>query len=66
MMFLQYLGLGALIVPFTRYLQTQPAAGGLGFDPTQVALVYMTFAIGAIVGPSWSGCSRTGGSRCSA
>jgi nucleoside transporter len=51
MMFLQYLGLGALIVPFTRYLQTQPAAGGLGFDPTQVALVYTTFAIGAVVAP---------------
>ncbi|HSQ55877.1 MAG TPA: MFS transporter [Gemmata sp.] len=51
MMFLQYLGLGALIVPFTRYLQTQPAAGGLGFEPQQAALVYMTFAIGAIASP---------------
>src|SRR5262245_1016399 len=51
MMFLQYLGLGALIVPFTRYLQSLPADGGLGLSPTQVGFIYMTFAIGAIVAP---------------
>ncbi|MBN9117645.1 MAG: MFS transporter [Planctomycetes bacterium] len=51
MMFLQYFGLGAMIVPLTRYLQTPPAAGGLGFAPTHVGYIYMTFAVGAIGAP---------------
>lgn len=51
MMFLQYFGLSAMIVPLTRYLQTLPAAGGLGFAPTQVGAIYATFAVGAIVTP---------------
>src|SRR5215471_9226691 len=51
MMFLQYFGLSAMIVPLTRYLQTPPAAGGLGFAPTHVGYVYMTFAVGAIIAP---------------
>ena len=51
MMFLQYFGLSAMIVPLTRYLQTAPAEGGLGFAPMQVSCIYMTFAIGAIVAP---------------
>ncbi len=51
MMFLQYFGLSAMIVPLTRYLQTAASHGGLGFSPTQVGYVYMTFAIGAIVAP---------------
>ena len=51
MMFLQYFGLSAMIVPLTRYLQTPPAEGGLGFAPTHAAAIYMTFAIGAIVAP---------------
>jgi nucleoside transporter len=51
MMFLQYFALGAWIVPLTRYLQTAPAAGGLGFAPGQVGTVYMTFAVGALVAP---------------
>jgi nucleoside transporter len=51
MMFLQYFGLSAMIVPLTRYLQTAPAEGGLGFSPTQVGSIYMTFAIGAVVAP---------------
>jgi nucleoside transporter len=51
MMFLQYFGLSALIVPLTRYLQTAPTGGGLGFAPTQVGHIYMTFALGAIVAP---------------
>src|SRR5262245_48521798 len=51
MMFLQYFALGAWIVPLTRYLQTAPAAGGLGFAPAQVGYVYMTFAVGALVAP---------------
>src|SRR5262245_25224630 len=51
MMFLQYFGLSAMIVPLTRYLQTPPVQGGLGFGPAQVSAIYMTFAIGAIVAP---------------
>ncbi len=51
MMFLQYFGLSAMIVPLTRYLQTSPAEGGLGFLPRQVGYVYATFAVGAIVAP---------------
>jgi nucleoside transporter len=51
MMFLQYFGLSATIVPLTRYLQTPPTAGGLGFQPTHVGYIYMTFAVGAIVAP---------------
>ncbi|HEY1188348.1 MAG TPA: MFS transporter [Gemmata sp.] len=51
MMFLQYFGLAALIVPLTRYLQTAAAAGGLAFRPTHAGYVYMTFAIGAVVTP---------------
>lgn len=51
MMFLQYFGLSAMIVPLTRYLQTPPAHGGLGFAPTHVGYIYMTFAVGAIVAP---------------
>ncbi len=51
MMFLQYFGLSAMIVPLTRYLQTPPAEGGLGFSPTHVGYIYVTFAIGAIVAP---------------
>ncbi len=51
MMFLQYFGLSAAIVPLTRYLQTPPADGGLGFSPTHVGYIYMTFAVGAVVAP---------------
>jgi nucleoside transporter len=51
MMFLQYFGLSAMIVPLTRYLQTAPAEGGLGFAPTHVGYIYMTFAIGAVGAP---------------
>lgn len=51
MMFLQYFGLGAWVVPLTRYLQAPTAEGGLGFDPFQVALVYSTFAFGALAAP---------------
>jgi len=51
MMFLQYFALGAWIVPLTRYLQTHPTAGGLGFAPSQVGFVYMTFAFGALLAP---------------
>ncbi len=51
MMFLQYFALGAWIVPLTRYLQTAPVEGGLGFAPSQVGYIYMTFAVGALVAP---------------
>jgi nucleoside transporter len=51
MMFLQYFALGAWIVPLTRYLQTPPGDGGLGFAPSQVGFIYMTFAFGALIAP---------------
>jgi nucleoside transporter len=51
MMFVQYFGLGAWVVPLTRYLQTPESAGGLGFAPVQVAWIYSTFAFGAMVAP---------------
>lgn len=51
MMFLQYFGLAAVVVPLTRYLQTAASAGGLGFEPLHVSAVYGTFSIGAIVAP---------------
>jgi len=51
MMFLQYFGLGAWVVPLTRYLQTLAVNGGMEFSPPQVAAVYTTFAIGALVAP---------------
>jgi nucleoside transporter len=51
MMFLQYVGLGAWIVPLTRYLPLAPAEGGLGFSPSQVGFVYMTLAAGALIAP---------------
>lgn len=51
MMFLQYFGLAAIIVPLTRYLQTAAAGGGLAFDPLRAGYIYATFSVGAIVAP---------------
>ena len=51
MMFLQYVGLGAWLVPLTRYLPMAPERGGLGFSPLEVGFVYMTLAVGALVAP---------------
>jgi nucleoside transporter len=51
MMFLQYFGLGAWIVPFARYLAADPANGGLGFAPPDVGLIYATLPIAAMTAP---------------
>jgi nucleoside transporter len=51
MMFLQYFGLAAVIIPLTRYLQTPASAGGLDFRPAHVGYIYMTFAVGAMLTP---------------
>ncbi|MBA4062718.1 MAG: hypothetical protein C0501_03250 [Isosphaera sp.] len=51
MMFLQYFGLGAWIVPLTRYLPAGPELGGLAFAPADVGLVFMTLAVGGLVAP---------------
>ena len=51
MMFLQYFGLGAWVVPLTRYLQAAPEAGGLGLPPMSVGYVYMTLAVGGLAAP---------------
>jgi nucleoside transporter len=51
MMFLQYFGMGAWIIPLTRYLPAAPEHGGLQFTATEVGFVYMTLAIGGLVAP---------------
>ncbi|WP_439621731.1 MFS transporter [Gemmata sp.] len=51
MMFLQYVGLGAWIVPLTRYLPAAPDRGGMGFVSTEVGAVYMTLALGGLAAP---------------
>jgi len=51
MMFLQYFGLGAWVIPLTRYLPASPERGGLGFISTEVGLVYMMLAIGGLTAP---------------
>jgi nucleoside transporter len=51
MMFLQYVGLGAWMVPLTRYLLARPTEGGLGFSPTELGFVYMTLAVGGLTAP---------------
>lgn len=51
MMFLQYFGMGAVIVPLARYLAAVPAAGGLGFAPADVGLMYATLPIAGMVSP---------------
>ena len=55
MMFLQYFALGSWIVPLSRFLGGDPAAGGMGFDPPQVGHVYSTFALGGLVAPLFVG-----------
>lgn len=50
MMFLQYFGIGAWIVPLARYLRTAPPAG-LGFDDADVGLVYSSWPIGGMIAP---------------
>ena len=55
MMFLQYFGLGAWVIPLSRYLITSPDAGGLGFKATEVGFIYTTLAVGGVVGPLFIG-----------
>src|SRR5262245_31555240 len=55
MMFLQYGGLGAWIVPLARWLDQSPAAGGLGFSHQQIGWIYSTLAVGSIVAPLITG-----------
>jgi nucleoside transporter len=51
MMFLQYFGLGAWIVPLARYLQAAPADGGAGFTPAEVGLMYASLPVAGMVSP---------------
>jgi nucleoside transporter len=55
MMFVQYFALGSWIVPLSRFLGGDPAAGGMGFSPPQVGHVYSTFALGGLIAPLFTG-----------
>src|SRR5262245_8328384 len=51
MMFLQYFGLGAWVVPFARYLAEDPAEGGLGLAPPDVGLLYAALPLAGMTAP---------------
>lgn len=51
MMFLQYFGMGAWIVPLARYLSAAPAAGGLGFAPADVGWIYTAMPLAGMISP---------------
>src|SRR3954464_4943261 len=51
MMFGQYLIYGAWAAPLATYLLRSPAAGGLGFSPTQQAWIYSSTAIAGLLAP---------------
>src|SRR3954452_13308060 len=51
MMFLQYFGLGAWVVPLARYLAAAPADGGLGYAPADVGLIYMSIPVAGMLSP---------------
>jgi len=51
MMFLQYFGMGAVMVPLARYLAAPQSAGGLGFAPADVGLMYASMPIAGMVAP---------------
>lgn len=55
MMFLQYGGLGAWIVPLARWLGSNPGQGGLGFGPHEIAWIYSTLALGGLIAPLFTG-----------
>lgn len=55
MMFVQYFGVGSWIVPLSRFLGGDPAAGGMGFSPPQVGHIYSTFALGGLIAPLFVG-----------
>src|SRR5262245_53324412 len=55
MMFLQYGGLGAWIVPLAHWLRSSPAAGGLGFAPSDIGDLYSTLALGGLLAPVFTG-----------
>jgi nucleoside transporter len=52
---LQYIGMGAWIVPLGNYLGQTPAAGGLNLLPEQVAAIYTTVALGGLLAPPLAG-----------
>lgn len=51
MMFLQYFGIGAWIVPLPRFLAAPAGDGGLGFDPAEVGLIFATWPIAGMTTP---------------
>ncbi len=55
MMFLQYAGLAAWVVPLSGWLRTPAEDGGLGFAPMQLTLIYVTIALGGLIAPFLTG-----------
>lgn len=55
LMFVQYMGIGAWAVPLATFLSMSPALGGLGFSPTQVALIYSASAFVGLIAPLFLG-----------
>jgi nucleoside transporter len=51
MMFLQYFGLGAWIVPFGRYVQAAADVGGLGLSPADAGFLYAAVPIAGMTAP---------------
>jgi nucleoside transporter len=55
MMFLQYAGLAAWVVPLSGWLRKSAEEGGLGFNPMQLTLIYVTIALGGLIAPFLTG-----------
>jgi nucleoside transporter len=55
MMFLQYGGFGAWVVPLARWLRQSPELGGLGFSPGETTWIYSTVALGGLFAPLFTG-----------
>ncbi|MEZ6141292.1 MAG: MFS transporter [Zavarzinella sp.] len=51
MMFVQYFALGAWIVPLGTFLRTSATSGGMSFSPSEVAWIYNSSAIAALIAP---------------
>jgi nucleoside transporter len=51
MMFLQYFGLGAWIVPFARFLAAETPDGGLGLSPSEVGVFHAPLPVAGMFAP---------------
>jgi nucleoside transporter len=55
MMFGQYVVMGTWAVTLSTYLMSSPTEGGLNFPPADVAWIYSTLALAAIIAPVFTG-----------